>query len=118
MSFCLIHFNHLYGQNGGGNKCNLKELPSIKFRSNNANLIAVERVKIDAVADSLKANPFCSIVVTAHPPASKAGQFLCSKRMDAITKYFVDKKGISQDRITINCEFGGGDPNTVDLTSN
>ena len=67
------------------------------------------------VASKLKNNPSCNITVSAYPAASKASQALCNKRLDAIKTYLTEKEGISADRITTNCEVGGGDVNTVDI---
>ena len=70
------------------------------------------------VAAQLKNNAECSIIVTGYPAASKASQALCNKRVDAIKAYLTEKEGISADRITTNCEVGGGDVNTVDIKTN
>jgi hypothetical protein len=63
----------------------------------------------------LKANPDCKITLTGYPEASKASQALCQKRLEAAQKHLVESLGISADRISINCEIGGGDKNTVDV---
>ena len=65
----------------------------------------------------LKANANCNISITGYPAASKASQALCSKRTQAIKQYLMEQEGISSDRITTNCEIGGGDANTVDIKS-
>ncbi|HMW26285.1 MAG TPA: hypothetical protein PKC51_06580, partial [Ferruginibacter sp.] len=70
------------------------------------------------VAAKMKANPTCTITINGYPEASKASQANCQKRLDAIKKYLVEKEGISADRITTNCEVGGGDKNTVDVKCN
>jgi outer membrane protein OmpA-like peptidoglycan-associated protein len=70
------------------------------------------------VAAKLKASPSCSITITGYPETSKASQANCQKRLDGIKTYLVEKEGISEDRITTNCEIGGGDKNTVDIKSN
>ena len=69
------------------------------------------------IASKLKASANCNITVTGYPAASKASQALCSKRTTAIKQYLMEKEGISADRITTNCEVGGGDANTVDIKS-
>jgi OmpA-OmpF porin, OOP family len=70
------------------------------------------------VANKLKANPTCNIMINGYPEASKAAQAVCQKRLDAVKMYLVQKEGISADRITTNCEVGGGDKDTVDIKSN
>jgi hypothetical protein len=54
-------------------------------------------------------------MVTGYPAASKASQSLCNKRVEAIKAYLVETEGIGAERITVNCEVGGGDANTVDI---
>jgi OmpA-OmpF porin, OOP family len=70
------------------------------------------------VASKLKSNPDCMININGYPEASKASQANCQKRLDAIKLYLVEKEGISADRITTNCEVGGGDKNTIDVKCN
>ena len=69
------------------------------------------------VASKLKENADCSIMVTGYPAASKASQALCNSRAQAVQAYLTEKEGISTDRITTNCEVGGGDVNTIDIKS-
>ena len=70
------------------------------------------------VAAKMKANPNCNININGYPEASKASQAVCQKRVDAAKMYLVEREGISADRITTNCEVGGGDKNTIDIKSN
>jgi outer membrane protein OmpA-like peptidoglycan-associated protein len=70
------------------------------------------------VATKLKANPKCNITINGYPEASKAAQAVCQKRVDAVKVFLVEKAGISADRITTNCEVGGGDKDTIDIKSN
>ncbi len=71
-----------------------------------------------SVASKLKANPTCMISVFGYPEASKASQANCQKRLEAIKIYLIEKEGISADRVTTNCEVGGGDKNSVDIKCN
>jgi outer membrane protein OmpA-like peptidoglycan-associated protein len=73
---------------------------------------------LSSVAAKLKANPTCNININGYPEASKAAQAACQKRIDAIRMYLVGTEGISADRISTNCEVGGGDKNTIDIKSN
>jgi hypothetical protein len=66
----------------------------------------------------LKANPKCNITINGYPEASKAAQAVCQQRVDAVKMYLVQKEGISAERVSTNCEVGGGDKNTIDIKSN
>lgn len=96
------------------NVCNLN-LPSITFRANRSALTNDAKAMLASVASQLKNNANCAIVITGYPAASKASQALCNTRANAIKTYLIEKEGISSDRITISCEVGGGDVNTVDI---
>jgi len=95
--------------------CTIGDLPSISFRGNTSGLISDAKAMLATVASKLKSSANCNITVTGYPAASKASQALCNKRVDAIKAYLMEKEGISADRITTNCEVGGGDANTVDI---
>jgi hypothetical protein len=94
------------------------DYPSLSFRGNVSSLTADNRAMLATVASKLKANPTCMITIQGYPEASKASQANCQKRLDAIKIYLIEKEGISADRITTNCEVGGGDKNTVDVKCN
>jgi hypothetical protein len=100
---------------GQSNECKMGDLPEISFRSNSGGLSTDAKSMLATVASKLKGNPFCSIIVSGYPAASKAGQALCNKRVSVIKTYLLEKEGISADRINLDCEIGGGDPNIVDL---
>ena len=94
------------------------DYPSLSFKGNTAALSADVKAMLATVASKLKASPNCNITITGYPETSKASQANCQKRVDAAKNYLVEKEGISADRITTNCEIGGGDKNTVDIKSN
>ncbi|MEO8416771.1 MAG: DUF6089 family protein [Ginsengibacter sp.] len=98
--------------------CNLGDLPSISFKGKSQGISSDAKAMLATVASKLKDNAGCSITVSGYPAASKASQALCNKRVDAIKAYLTEKEGISADRITTNCEPGGGDTNVVDIKSN
>jgi outer membrane protein OmpA-like peptidoglycan-associated protein len=101
------------------NACNIGDLPSISFKnSRTSSLSSDAKAMLATVAAKLKNNANCSITINGYPAASKASQALCNKRVDAIKAYLTEKEGISADRITPNCEVGGGDVNTVDIKAN
>jgi OmpA-OmpF porin, OOP family len=101
---------------GGGGACP-SDYPSLSFKGNGAGISADSKAMLATVAAKLKASPECTIVINGYPETSKASQANCQKRVDAIKMYLVEKEGISADRITTNCEVGGGDKNTVDIKS-
>jgi len=94
------------------------DYPSISFRGNTASLSSDNRAMLATVASRMKANPTCNITINGYPEASKASQAVCQRRVDALKQYLVETEGISADRISTNCEVGGGDKNTVDIKSN
>lgn len=109
--FCLLLNITCFSQD----RCNMKGLPSISFPSNSTHLIDVAKSMLQSVSGQLKDNPFCSVLLMGYPTASKSGQMLSDKRLTAIKTFLVEKEGISADRIIFNMQFGGGDPNTVDI---
>jgi outer membrane protein OmpA-like peptidoglycan-associated protein len=100
------------------NACNIGDLPSISFRGNTRSLSSDAKAMLATVASRLKESANCNITITGYPAASKASQALCNRRVDAIRMYLMENEGISGDRVTTNCEVGGGDANTVDIRSN
>ncbi len=81
-------------------------------------LTSDNKAMLATVAAKMKENPDCNITVTSYPETSKQSQASCQRRLETIKKYLVEKEGISADRITINCEVGAGDKNTVDIKCN
>ncbi|MEO6669933.1 MAG: OmpA family protein [Ferruginibacter sp.] len=94
------------------------DYPSLSFKGNSIVLTNDNKAMLHNVAEKMKANPNCNITINGYPEASKASQAVCQKRVDAVKKHLVEKEGISADRITTNCEVGGGDKNTIDIKSN
>ncbi len=94
------------------------DYPSLSFKGNTVALSKDVKAMLATVAAKMKANPTCNITINGYPEASKASQAVCQKRVDAVKQYLVEKEGISADRITTNCEVGGGDKNTIDIKSN
>ncbi|WP_462254998.1 peptidase associated/transthyretin-like domain-containing protein [Ferruginibacter sp.] len=98
----------------GGNE--LLDLPSIVFKPNASKLNNVNRKLLSDVAAKLKANPGTTISVVAYPEMC-GRQYIYSYRVENIKKYLVEKEGISPERITTNCDVGGGGKNIVDIKS-
>ena len=101
----------------GPEACAIGDLPSISFKGNTSTLTADAKAMLATIASKLKASANCNISITGYPAASKAAQALCSKRTQAIKQYLMEKEGISSDRITTDCQVGGGDANTIDIKS-
>ena len=101
----------------GPGACAIVDLPSISFKGNTTILTSDAKELLATIASKLKANVNCNISVTGYPATFKASQALCSKRTQAIKQYLTEKEGISSDRISTNCEVGGGDANTIDIKS-
>jgi hypothetical protein len=99
-----------------GGACADMQYPSLTFRG--AALSQDAKSMLSTVAVKLKASPDCNITITGYPETDKRSQAQCNSRLDAVKRYLVEKEGISADRITTNCEIGGGDKNTVDIKSN
>lgn len=94
------------------------DYPSVNFGRNSSSLGSDAKAMLSTVAAKLKANPTCTINITGYPEASKASQAVCQKRVEAARMYLTEIEGISSDRISTNCEVGGGDKNTIDIRSN
>ncbi|MEO6455404.1 MAG: OmpA family protein [Ginsengibacter sp.] len=109
--------NNMVKETGSG-ACALGDLPSISFRGNLNMLSADAKAMLATVASKVKSNPNCTVTVTGYPAASKASQALCNRRLESIKNYLVENEAINSERIQINCNIGGGDTNTVDITGN
>lgn len=95
--------------------CQIGDLPSVSFRGNSGTLSSDAKAMLATVAAKLKNNAACKITVTGYPSTSKSAQALCNRRIQAVRDQLTEVEGISADRITTNCELGGGDANTVDI---
>ncbi len=98
--------------------CQIGDLPSISFKGNRNALTSDAKAMLATVGSKLKSSAACTITITGYPAASKASQALCNKRLDAIKAYLVESEGIATERISTNCEVGGGDASTVDIKTN
>ncbi len=95
--------------------CNISDLPSLSLRGNSSTLSADAKAILASAASRLKESPACTITVTGYPSASKASQAVCNRRAEAVRTYLMNNEGISADRLSVSCEVGGGDANTIDL---
>jgi outer membrane protein OmpA-like peptidoglycan-associated protein len=96
-------------------ECAIGDLPSISFKGNSAAVSKDAEAVLATVADRMRNNPSCKIVVSGYGEPSKASQQLSWDRVNAVINYMVDKQGISIDRFVFRFGQSEGDPNTVDL---
>ncbi|MEO5647627.1 MAG: OmpA family protein [Chitinophagaceae bacterium] len=101
---------------GGG--CSIGDLPSISFRGNTTSLSADAKSMLANVSSRIKSNPTCMITIVGYSSTNKAAQSQCQKRVAAIKDYLVESQSVSSDRISTDCQVGGGDANTVDIKVN
>lgn len=94
------------------------DYPTLIYKGSTSGLSNDNKAMLATVAAKLKANPNCMISIFGYPEASKASQANCQKRLETIKIYLIEKEGISADRVTTNCEVGGGDKNAVDVKCN
>ncbi len=97
------------------------DYPSLSFKGNAQTLSTDAKAMLHTVGVKLKANPTCNISIVGHPEASKTAQAVCVARNKAIVKYLTEQEGISEGRITTDCQVVGAEStikNTVDITSN
>ena len=100
------------------NACDIGDLPSVSFSSRTFKLSKDAEAVLASVADRLRQNPNCHIVVTSYTcEPSKSAQQLSWDRVNTVISYLVEKQGISQDRFVFKYGETGGDCNTVDLRS-
>jgi outer membrane protein OmpA-like peptidoglycan-associated protein len=95
--------------------CAIGDLPSVSFKANSAAVSKDAEAVLATVADRMRNNPTCKVVVTGYGEPSKASQQLSWDRVNAIINHMVDKQGISIDRFVFRFGQAEGDPNTVDL---
>lgn len=89
--------------------------PSVSFKGSTTKISSENEAILSSVANTLRSNPSCNILVTGHAGAKgkKGGVDLSSRRVDAVIDYLADKQGIDRGRfIKQNTP---GDAGTVDL---
>jgi len=101
---------------GGAGDCGIGDLPSISFNQKTFKLTKDVEAVLANVADRLRQNPNCHVIVTSYTcEPSKSSQQLSWDRVNAVINYLVEKQGISSDRLIFKYGETGGDCNTVDL---
>ena len=103
---------------GGAGDCGIGDLPSISFNQKAYKVSKDAEAVLASVADRLRQNPNCHVVVTSYTcEPSKSSQQLSWDRVNAVINYLVEKQGINSDRLIFKYGETGGDCNTVDLRS-
>lgn len=98
--------------------CGIGDLPSISFNAKAYKLSKDAEAVLANVAERLRQNPNCKVVVTSYScEPSKSSQQLSWDRVNIVINYLVEKQGISSDRLIFKYGEMGGDCNTVDLRS-
>jgi outer membrane protein OmpA-like peptidoglycan-associated protein len=97
--------------------CGIGDLPSVTFAKNSTAVTKDGQAVLASVADKLRNNPTCKVVVTGYGEPSKSSQQLSWDRVNGVINHMVDKQGISSDRFIWRYGQSEGDPNTVDLRS-
>jgi outer membrane protein OmpA-like peptidoglycan-associated protein len=93
--------------------CAIGDLPSVSFAKNSTAVTKDAQAVLAQVADKLRNNPTCKVVVTGYGDPSKSSQQLSWDRVNAVINHMVDKQGISADRFIWRYGQSEGDPNTV-----
>ncbi|MBN8790367.1 MAG: OmpA family protein [Terrimonas sp.] len=109
-------FDGFMMKKGGASDCGIGDLPSISFNAKAFKVSKDAEAVLANVADRLRQNPNCRIVVTSYTcEPSKSSQQLSWDRVNTVINYLVEKQGISSDRLIFKYGETGGDCNTVDL---
>ncbi|MEO5647853.1 MAG: hypothetical protein ABIQ56_05790 [Chitinophagaceae bacterium] len=103
---------------GDGTACTIGDLPSLTFKGSGAVLTADAKAMLSNAAAKIKAGPNCNITIVGYPTTSKSSQSLCQKRIAAIKAFLIENQSLASDRISTDCQVGGGEGNTVDLRVN
>lgn len=93
------------------------DLPVLSFKEGISKLNTDNKAMLAVIAVKMKNAPLVNVTVAAYPDVCEHKGHVFFKRVENIKKYLVEKEGISPDRITTNCEVGGGDRNSVDIKS-
>lgn len=99
-----------------GSNCGIGDLPNLTFNPRTYKAGKDAEAVMANVADRLRQNPDCKIVVTSYTcEPSKSSQQLSWDRVNTVINFLVEKQGISADRLVFKYGESGGDCNTVDL---
>lgn len=95
----------------------LGALPNVMFAKNSSKLTEDATRLLAVVADRMRNNPNCKVVIIGYCAGNKHEQQRSWDRVESITGYLVEKEGVSRDRIIFKYGEEGGDCDTVDIRS-
>ena len=95
----------------------LGALPSVSFARGSVRLSDDAQRLLAIVADRMRNNPDCKVVVAGYCASNKVEQQRSWDRVNAIINYLVEKEGVSADRFIFKYGEEGGDCDTVDIRS-
>jgi hypothetical protein len=125
-SFNVVLYKHVseseYRSHTAGviSQPNFEDLPVLEFKNSTTTKLSNENKAILlTLADKLKQNPYSAIEIRGFVNVCSTPQKtkLINARIDIITKYLIEKQGISTDRITKQIE-AGEFSNSIDIKSN
>ena len=93
----------------------LGALPSVSFAKGSVRLSDDAKRLLAIVADRMRNNPDCKVVVAGYCASNKVEQQRSWDRVNAIINYLVEKEGVSADRFIFKYGEEGGDCDTVDI---
>ncbi len=86
---------------------------SIMFSGGSRSLSSASKNQLNNLANSMRSNPNCNVVVMGNGSSSKVAQQRSWDRVNAVINYMVDRNGIDRGRFIF--QYGlGGNPNAVD----
>ena len=86
---------------------------SVMFSGGSRSLSSSAKNSLNMLANNMKSNPNCSVVVMGNGSSSKVAQQRSWDRVNAVINYMVDRNGIDRGRFIF--QYGlGGNPNAVD----
>ena len=95
--------------------CNLGALPSLAFRDKSSCISNDQKAMLTAVAERMKQNVNCRVVVIGYCSNSKASQQNGWNRVNNVINFLADCRGIRRDRFIFSYGQEGGDCSTVEL---
>lgn len=93
----------------------LGALPSVSFVANTNRFSDDAVTTLASIAEKMRANPSCKVVVTGYCATTKKLQQLSWDHVNKVITHLVEKEGISGDRFIFSSGQYGGDCNTVDF---
>jgi outer membrane protein OmpA-like peptidoglycan-associated protein len=97
--------------------CMMTSMPSIIFTKGSSKLTSSSESLLAALADRLKNNPSCKVLLTSYAEASKVSQQISWDRVNAIISYLTEKQGVAAERLFNRYGQTDGDMNVVDLSA-